>query len=137
MIVVDSSALVAILRGEPEADGFLRAVASASGCLVSSVSLLETSMVLAGRAGGEERWLELDELIARARMTIVAQDAELARAARAARAAFLRFGKGRHKAALNMAECASYAVARVHNLPLLIKGEGFPCTDLVSAAIPA
>ena len=134
MIVVDSSALVAILRGEPEADGFLRALASASGCLVSSVSLLETSMVLAGRAGGEERWLELDELIARARMTIVAQDAELARAARAA---FLRFGKGRHKAALNMAECASYAVARVLNLPLLIKGEGFPCTDLVSAAIPA
>ena len=134
MIVVDSSALVAILRGEPEADGLLRALASASGCLVSSVSLLETSMVLAGRAGGEERWLELDELIARARMTIVAQDAELARAARAA---FLRFGKGRHKAALNIAECASYAVARVHNLPLLIKGEGFPCADLVSAAIPA
>ena len=51
MIVVDSSALVAILRREPEADSLLRAIAAAEGCLLSSVSLLETSMVLAGRTG--------------------------------------------------------------------------------------
>ena len=56
MIVVDSSALVAILRREPEADKFLQAIATAEGCLLSSVSLLETSMVLAGRTGDAEAW---------------------------------------------------------------------------------
>ncbi len=131
LIVVDSSALVAILRREPEADDFLRIIAAADGCLIASVSLLETSIVLAGRGGDAGAWAELDALIARAAMQVVAQDAALVDGARRA---FLRFGKGRHPAALNLGDCASYALAAARRLPLLFKGEDFPRTDLMRAA---
>lgn len=131
MIVVDSSALIAILRREPEADAFLQIIANAEGCLLSSVSFLETSMVLAGRIGDATSWTELDALIARAGIQIVAQDAHLAEAARAA---FLRYGRGRHPAALNLGDCASYALAKRDNLPLLFKGADFPKTDVLAAA---
>ena len=131
MIAVDSSALIAILRREPEADSFLEVIAGADRCVLSSVSLLETSMVLAGRTGTAAAWTGLDALIARAGMQVVAQDAQLAEAARDA---FVRFGKGRHPAALNMGDCASYALAKTRNLPLLFKGADFPKTDLVAAA---
>ena len=130
MIAVDGSALVAILRREPEADSFLQVIATADGCLLSSVSLLETSLVLAGRSGDAAAWSELDALIARASMQVGAQDAGLAEAAREA---FLRYGKGRHPAALNLGDCASYALAKTHSLPLLFKGSGFPRTDLMPA----
>lgn len=130
MIVVDSSALIAILRREPEADRFLQAIAAADRCLLSAVSLLETSMVLAGRTGGSAAWAGLDALIARAGMEVVAQDGEQARLARDA---FLGFGKGRHPAALNLGDCATYALARSRALPLLFKGEDFTRTDLVPA----
>jgi ribonuclease VapC len=131
VIVVDSSALIAILRREPEADGFLQIIAEAESCLVSSVSLLETSMVLAGRTGDATSWTELDALIAQAGIEVVAQDAELTEVARAA---FLRYGRGRHSAALNLGDCASYALAKHHDLPLLFKGADFPRTDLRRAA---
>ena len=131
MIVVDSSALIAVLRRETGADRYLLILAQAAGALLSSVSLLETSMVLAGRQGGRSSWHELDELIARAGMEIVPQNAELAEAARNA---FLRFGKGRHPAGLNLGDCATYALAKVRRLPLLYKGEDFTKTDLVAAA---
>ena len=127
MIVVDSSALIAILRREPEADNFLQIITDADGCLLSAVSFLETSMVLAGRTGDMASWTELDALIARAGIQVVAQDAELAEAARAA---FLVYGRGRHPASLNLGDCASYALAKHHNLPLLFKGDDFPRTDL-------
>jgi ribonuclease VapC len=130
VIVIDSSALIAILRREPEADGFLQIIAEAVSCLLSSVSLLETSMVLAGRTGDATSWTELDALIARARIEVVAQDAELTEAARAA---FLRYGRGRHPAALNLGDCASYALAKHHDVPLLFKGADFPRTDLRAA----
>ena len=130
MIAVDSSALIAILRREPEADSFLRVIATADGCLLSSVSLLETSMVLAGRSGDAASWSELDALIARAAVQVVAQDAGLAEAARDA---FLRYGKGRHPAALNLGDCASYALAKTHSLKLLFKGSDFARTDLMAA----
>lgn len=130
MIAVDSSALIAILRREPEADAFLRVIAGARQCCLSSVSLLETSMVLAGRGGDAVAWEGLDALIARANMQVVAQDREQAEAAREA---FLRYGKGRHPAALNLGDCASYALARCWNLPLLFKGDDFPRTDIVPA----
>jgi ribonuclease VapC len=131
VIAVDSSALIAILRREPEADSFLRVIASAEGCVLSSVSLLETSLVLAGRTGDASAWTELDALIARAAMQVEAQDAGLAEAARAA---FLRYGKGRHPAALNLGDCASYALAKARSLPLLFRGGDFAKTDLMAAA---
>ena len=108
MIVVDSSALIAILRREPEADDFLRIMANADRCLLSSVTWLETSMVLAGLAGDASSWTEFDALIVRAGIEVVALDAGLAEAARTA---FLRYGKCRHPAALNLGDCASYALA--------------------------
>jgi ribonuclease VapC len=130
VIVVDSSALVAILRGEPEADEFLRIIAEADGCLLSAVSLLETSMVLAGRTGNEASWTELDEFLEAASIEVVAQDVALTEVARRS---FLRYGKGRHPAGLNLGDCASYALSRLRDLPLLFKGQDFPKTDLTVA----
>ncbi len=97
---------------------------------MSSVSLLETSLVLAGRAGDASSWVELDALIDRAAIEVVAQDADLSHAARIA---FLRFGKGRRPAALNLGDCASYALANHRNLPLLFKGGDFSKSDLRTA----
>jgi ribonuclease VapC len=131
LIVADTSALIAILRGEPEADTFLRIIVEDGPCLVLSVSVMEASMVLAGRTGDDISWLGLDQLIARAGIDVVAQDRPLAELARDA---FLRYGKGRHPAALNMGDCASYALARARGLPLLFKGNDFGQTDLVAAA---
>jgi ribonuclease VapC len=132
VIVVDSSALVAILRREPEADPFLRIIAESRTCLVSSVSLLETSMVLAGRTGDHERWSDLDALIERAGIEVVPQDADQVAQAREA---FLGYGKGRHSARLNLGDCASYALAKSRGLPLLFKGDDFMRTDLEAASV--
>jgi ribonuclease VapC len=131
MIAIDSSALIAILRREPEADRFLRIIAVADGCVLSVVSFLETSMVLAGRTGDATVWTELDALIVRAGIEVVGPDLG---AAEAARDAFLRYGKGRHPAALNLGDCASYALARTWDVPLLFKGADFARTDLTAAA---
>lgn len=131
MIVIDTSALIAILRRKPEADTFLRSIAEADGCLLSAVSFLEASMGLAGRTGDATAWAELDALIARAQIQLVSHDAELAEVARSA---FLRYGRGRHPAALNLGDCAAYAVAKHRNLPLLFKGGDFSRTDLTAAA---
>jgi ribonuclease VapC len=90
VIVVDSSALIAIPRREPEADGFLQIIVEAESCLLSSVSLLETSMVLVERTGDATSWREFDALVARAGIGVVALDAELTEVARAA---FLRYGE--------------------------------------------
>ena len=130
MIAIDSSALIAVLRRKPEADEFLRVIAHAGGSVLSSVSFLETSMVLAGRTGGGLAWAGLDAFIARAGMEVVAQDQQLAASAREA---FLRYGKGRHPAGLNLGDCASYALAKNQDLPLLFKGEDFTHTDLRAA----
>jgi len=130
VIVVDSSALIAILRREPEADSFLQILVEAQGCLLSAVSLLETSMVLAGRTGSASSWTELTALISLADIEVVAHDLVLATTARDA---FLRFGKGRHRAGLNLGDCAAYALAKVRALPLLCKGDDFPATDVVLA----
>lgn len=131
MIVVDSSALIAILRREPEADIFLRIISGTGECVISSVSLLETSMVLAGRTGDATSWIELDALILRAGIRIQAQDLELAETARNA---FVRYGKGRHPAGLNLGDCAAYAVAKSLDLPLLFKGDDFSKTDVAAAS---
>ena len=119
------------MRRELEADAFLRIIAEAEICLLSAVSLLEASMVLAGRAGSAASWVELDELLATAEIEVVPQDKALAEAARTC---FLRYGNGRHPAGLNLGDCATYALARSRGFPLLFKGEDFSKTDLPAAA---
>ena len=134
MIAVDTSALIAILFAEPEADAFQHRIALEPVCL-SAVSLQEASMVLAGRLGDATAWQELDELIRDTPIEVVAHDHVLAEIGRLA---FIRFGKGRHPARLNCGDCASYALARKREIPLLYKGADFARTDIVPAlATPA
>lgn len=130
MIAIDTSAIVAILRLEPEVESFVDAMSAADRCLVSAVSSLEAAMVLARSMGGAGVWEPLDELLASADVEVVPFDA--AQAARA-RQAFLRYGKGRHPAGLNFGDCAAYALAAKHATPLLFKGTDFAKTDLTAA----
>ena len=131
-MVIDTSAMVAVLRLEAEADRFLRAIAAADECFMSALNVLETAMVIAGARGQAASWAPLDEMLSEAGIEVVQFDQEQAHDARQA---FLRFGKGRHPAGLNLGDCASYALAASRKLPLLFKGEDFSKTDLV-AAVP-
>jgi ribonuclease VapC len=130
VIVLDSSALVAIMRDEPETGRFIDAISTASLRLLSSVSYLETSMVLAGPKAKEAVWRPFDAFLARASVNVAAFDQEQALAAREA---FLRFGKGRHPAGLNFGDCAAYALAKSRGAPLLFKGGDFLKTDIAPA----
>ncbi len=130
MIAIDSSALVAILRNEFDALHFAEAIGAADSVIVSAVNCFETSMVLAGSAHGEAVWLPLDALLIRAKIEVIPFDAEQAGFARTA---FLKYGKGRHPAALNFGDCAAYALAKSKGIPLLYKGADFARTDIVSA----
>jgi ribonuclease VapC len=134
VIVVDTSAIIAILQDEPEAEAFADRLAAVPACYASAVSYQEAAMVLAGRTGGSQMWRRLDNLIARSRMEIIPHDLELARIAREA---FLTFGKGRHPAALNCGDCATYALAKARGLPLLFKGQDFARTDIIPAIAAA
>ena len=92
-------------------------------------------MVMAGRLRDETVWQELDELIRDTPIEIVAHSRELAEIRRLA---FIRFGKGRHPARLNCGDCASYALAKQRNIPLLFKSADFARTDITPAlAAPA
>ncbi len=133
MIVVDSSAIIAILRLEPEADAFLEAIVEADSVEMSALSALEVGLVLAGARGDAVVRAPFDELVDRAGIVIIPLDREQTRVAREA---FLRFGKGRHPAALNLGDCASYALASVRGATILYKGDDFSTTDL-SPAVPA
>jgi ribonuclease VapC len=134
LIAIDTSALIAILFGEPEADAFKQCVAAEPVCM-SAVSLQEASMVLAGRRPERDvaAWQRLDELILDTPIEIVAHDRELAEISRLA---FLRFGKGRHPARLNCGDCAAYALAKLREIPLLFKGADFARTDIIPALPP-
>jgi ribonuclease VapC len=126
MIAPDSSAIPAILKGEPEAERFARIIADADGCPLPAVGYLETALVLIGR-GPADAAQALDELVSAAATDIVPLEEEQARAARDA---FARFGKGRHPAGLNMGDRAAYGLARIRGVPLLCKGNDFSRTDL-------
>lgn len=130
MIVVDSSALVAILQGEPETEHFTRLIDEADLSRISAVSLLETAIVLRSRGG--ERLLEaLFDFLDKAGCEVVPFDNDQALIAIAA---YARYGKGVHAgAALNFGDCAAYALAKSLDAPLLYKGEDFAATDIASA----
>jgi ribonuclease VapC len=127
-MVIDSSAIVAIFLNEPEAPAYRAAIAAGAPRYISAASFLETSIVLSRRQG-EAAFDLLDELIEGLDIRVVSVTREQVEVAREA---FLRFGRGNHKAALNFGDCFSYALAKVSGEPLLSKGDDFPLTDLTA-----
>ena len=125
-MVIDTSAVLAILLGEPDAAAFASAIGNASPRLMSAANLLEASIVLDARKG-EEGARDLDLLIYRAGIEIVPVDVEQAEVARLA---WRTYGKGRHAAGLNFGDCFAYALAKVSAAKLLYKGSDFIHTDL-------
>jgi ribonuclease VapC len=125
-MVLDTSALLALLLDEPEAEEFRIAVEEDTTRLVSAATLLETALVIEARKG-EMGGRELDLLIHKAEVVIVPVDGgHVAEARRAYR----RFGKGRHVAGLNFGDVFAYALARSAGEPLLYKGDDFAKTDI-------
>ncbi|HXE44339.1 MAG TPA: type II toxin-antitoxin system VapC family toxin [Conexibacter sp.] len=127
-MVLDTSALVAILRDEPERDAFAELLARADDPVISAATLLECTMVQAKFRRG---LANLDDLLQAAGIRVAAVDVAQAHAAREA---WLRYGKGRSPAGLNFGDCFSYALAITTGRPLLYKGDDFAQTDVVSAA---
>jgi ribonuclease VapC len=125
-MVIDASALVALLQDEPEADEFRMAIHGHSIRLVSAATVVEASIVLEGRFG-EIAGRELDLFLSKVAIEVVPVDAEqIAEARRAWR----RFGRGRHAAALNFGDLFAYALSRTTGEPLLFKGDDFARTDV-------
>jgi len=128
-VVIDTSALLAVLLAEPERDSFIGLLAEADDPLISSATLVEASIVMQAKRG-DHGVVDLDELLAVAAVRCVAVDTAQAHAARDA---FARYGKGRAPAGLNFGDCFSYALAQVMGRPLLFKGNDFSQTDATPA----
>lgn len=124
-MVIDTSALIAILGGQPERRAFIEAIERAGSRLMSTASFVEISIVIESRYGAEGL-RDLDRFMRQSVIELVPVDLE---EAHVARAAFSRFGKGRHRAALNCGDCFSYALSMVVGEPLLCKGGDFIYTD--------
>ena len=131
MIAVDTSALVAIIFDEPERSSFKHTLELASKALISPVSVVEAKMVVQNRRG-QRAVILLDDLLTQPMFEIAPIGAA---EVDAAYRAFVAFGKGSgHRAGLNFGDVFSYALAKVHGLPLLYKGDDFIHTDIRSAA---
>ena len=128
-MVLDSSALIAILLEERGHESLLEKAARAEAVFVGAPTALETAMVLSARFRRDARPL-LSGFLRRMNAEIVDFSEDHYEAALSA---FLRFGKGRHPAALNFGDCMSYALASVSGLPLLYAGDDFSRTDVQSA----
>ena len=128
-MIVDSSAVLAVLYREPDAERFETAIASAPSCRMSVANALEASIVMEGR-GGMAAGDALDRFLKAAVIDLAPVTAEHMEAARRA---WRRFGKGNHPAALNFGDCFAYALADVTGEPLLFKGEDFTRTDVEAA----
>ena len=128
-MVIDTSALIAILQDEPERRAFNEAIEAAERRAMSVASFVEASMVLEARYG-QEGVRDLDLFIAKAGIELVAVDADQAHVARTA---FRLYGKRRHPAGLNFGDCFAYALARTLDEPLLFKGADFSLTDVAIA----
>jgi ribonuclease VapC len=125
-MVIDTSAILAILEDEPERRAFNEAIEAAESRLLSVASFVETSIVVEVRRGAEGL-REFDRFLDAAGIEVVGTDPEQGRIARDA---FSRYGKGRHPAALNFGDCFAYALARRLDQPLLFKGGDFSKTDV-------
>jgi len=125
-MVLDTSAIMAILLGESEAETFAIAIANDSKRLMSAFSALEAGIVIEakkGEAGGRE----LELLLHRLQIEIISLDLEQTESAKAA---WREYGKGRHPAGLNIGDCCAYALSKISGEPLLFKGDDFSKTDL-------
>ena len=128
-MILDTSAMVAILYREPEAAAFVQLIHDAGMWSISVASYVELSMVMEKQLG-PEGMRQAEAFFRRAGIAIepvTVEQGELARQA------FLDFGKGRHKAGLNFGDCFSYALAKATGEPLLFKGNDFAETDIQAA----
>ena len=125
MIAVDTSALVAIVLGEPDAESFLATMQS-HPVIAGAATTVEAAIVVEARQGPDAA-RDLQLLVTGAVNEVVPFSSDHAAVALAA---WRRFGKGRHPAGLNFGDCLSYATARVHDVPLLFKGDDFTKTDI-------
>jgi ribonuclease VapC len=128
-VVVDTSALMAVVLGEPDAERYAASLAAAPRLLIAAPTWLEAAIVATARLGPEGHAL-LTELLEGLQATVVPFDEVLARSAHDG---WLRFGRGRHPAGLNLGDCFAYALAKQCAEPLLFKGEDFARTDLEAA----
>ena len=128
-MVIDTSAIVAILRNEPRADALRRAIVADPVRLVPAPCVLEARMVLVSRRG-EHVIAEIDLWLTKIAASVIPVDADLVDFATRA---WLSYGKGRHPASLNFADCLSYALAKRADEPLLFVGEDFSKTDVRAA----
>jgi ribonuclease VapC len=126
-MVIDTSALVAILFAEPEQKRFAELIQDADIRMMSAASVLETSTVVEA-SFGEAAGREFDLFLIDAEITVIDVDREQVEAARLA---WRKFGKGRHPAALNFGDCFVYALTKISGEPLLAKGNDFARTDLL------
>lgn len=125
-MIIDSSVLVAILLGEPEAQTFADLIGNDPKKLTSALSVLESAIVMQWKKGtGGSR--ELDLLLYKTQIEIVSLNEDQVKLAREAHA---KFGKGNHPAKLNLGDCCSYALSRYSGEPLLFKGDDFSKTDV-------
>ena len=128
-MIIDTSALLAILLREPDSERYEQAIADSWPRRMTAVALLEATMVVEGR-GDIEASNDLDAFLKRTQVELVPVTTEHVDAARQA---WRRFGKGNHPAALNFGDCFAYALAAVSGEPLLFKGEDFALTDIEAA----
>ena len=125
-MVIDTSALLALLFNEPEAEDFRTAFELDETRLLSAATLLEAAIVIEARKG-EVAGRELDRFIDKAAIAVVGVDAEQVEEARRA---WRRFGRGRHEAALNYGDLFAYALSRTTGEAVLFKGDDFRRTDV-------
>ena len=128
-MIVDSSAVLAVLNREPDAGRYEAGMLTASSCRMSAANMLEVTMVVESR-GGLAAGVEMDRFLERLGVEVVPVTLEQLASARYA---WRRFGRGNHPAALNFGDCFAYALAEVSREPLLFKGDDLARTDIAAA----
>jgi ribonuclease VapC len=124
-MIIDTSAIVAIMLAEPEREPFARVIATANQNLISAANYLEVVIVLTTR--NPDLLTIFDAFLEVSNIEVVPCTYDQARVARQA---YLQYGKGRHPARLNFGDCFAYALAQIRNEPLLFKGNDFSQTDV-------
>jgi ribonuclease VapC len=128
-VIIDTSAIIAILFNEDDADVYAREITRADSCRVSAATFVEAAIVVAAQTKN----VGSSQLDAFFRSAGVIVEPVTEQQAHIARQAFIDYGKGRHAAGLNYGDCFSYALAKSTGEPLLFKGKDFAKTDLLAA----